>query len=244
MQCINPASNGSIYAGWSTSFQPPGGSNFSLSANTNNQSNASLDPQEGSNIEIGTKWDLFENRVAATAAIYRSQNKKELVSDGATPPTYSQIGKRRVDGIELGLVGMITPQLNISTGLSYMDSKIVRGAPANQGGIIVFSPKLTFSSWLTYKLPGGVTIGGGARYVDTAARSSNVTQPLTTNLWTMPDYWVADAMASYEVNKNLSLQLNINNVFNKKYIARINSGGSRYQPGVERNALLTANLKF
>lgn len=60
----------------------------------------------------------------------------------------------------------------------------------------------------------------------------------------MPDYWVADAMASYEVNKNLSLQLNINNVFNKKYIARINSGGSRYQPGVERNALLTANLKF
>jgi catecholate siderophore receptor len=239
-----PASNGSIYAGWSTSFQPPGGSNFSLSANTNNQSNASLDPQEGSNIEIGTKWDLFENRVAATAAIYRSQNKKELVSDGATPPTYSQIGKRRVDGIELGLVGMITPQLNISTGLSYMDSKIVRGAPANQGGIIVFSPKLTFSSWLTYKLPGGVTIGGGARYVDTAARSSNVTQPLTTNLWTMPDYWVADAMASYEVNKNLSLQLNINNVFNKKYIARINSGGSRYQPGVERNALLTANLKF
>lgn len=239
-----PASNGSIYAGWSTSFQPPGGSNFALSANTNNQSNASLDPQEGSNIEIGTKWDLFENRVAATAAIYRSQNKKELISDGATPPTYSQIGKRRVDGIELGLVGMITPQLNVSTGLSYMDSKIVRGAPANQGGVIVFSPKLTFSSWLTYKLPSGVTIGGGARYVDTAARSSNVTQPLTTNLWTIPDYWVADAMASYDINKSLSLQLNINNVFNKKYISRINSGGSRYQPGVERNALLTANLKF
>lgn len=240
---FKPASNGSIYAGWSTSFQPPGGANFELSTNSNNQASSNLDPQEGSNIEIGTKWDLFDNRVSATAAIYRSQNKKELISDGATPPSYSQLGKRRVDGVELGLVGMITPNLNITTGLAYMDSKIVRGTPANEGGVIVFSPKLTFTSWLTYKLPNGVTIGGGARYVDTAARSSNVTQA-PTNLWTMPDYWVGNAMASYDVNKNFSLQLNINNVFNKKYISRINSGGSRYQPGAERNALLTANLKF
>ncbi len=241
---FKPASNGSIYAGWSTSFQPPGGANFSLSTNADtNQAGSNLDPQEGSNIEIGTKWDLFDNRVSATAAIYRSQNKKELISDGATPPSYSQLGKRRVDGVELGLVGMITPNLNLTTGLAYMDSKIVRGTPANEGGVIVFSPKLTFTSWLTYKLPNGVTIGGGARYVDTAARSSNVTQA-PTNLWTMPDYWVGNAMASYDVNKNLSLQLNINNVFNKKYISRINSGGSRYQPGPERNALLTANLKF
>lgn len=240
---FKPASNGSIYAGWSTSFQPPGGSNFALSANANNQSNANLDPQEGTNLELGTKWDLFDNRVSATAAIYRSENKKELISDGAVIPTYSQLGKRRVDGVELGLVGMITPNLNISTGLAYMDSKIVRGTRNNEGGVIVFSPKMTFTSWLTYKLPNGLTIGGGARYVDTAARSSNVNQA-STNLSTMPDYWVANAMTSYEVNKNLSLQLNVNNVFNKKYIARINSGGSRYQPGIERNALLTANLKF
>lgn len=241
---FKPASNGSIYAGWSTSFQPPGGANFALSTNADtNQAGSNLDPQEGSNIEIGTKWDLFDNRVSATAAIYRSQNKKELISDGATPPSYSQLGKRRVDGVELGLVGMITPNLNITTGLAYMDSKIVRGTPTNEGGVIVFSPKLTFTSWLTYKLPNGVTVGGGARYVDTAARSSNVSQT-PTNLWTMPDYWVGNAMASYDVNKNLSLQLNINNVFNKKYISRINSGGSRYQPGPERNALLTANLKF
>jgi catecholate siderophore receptor len=241
---FKPATNGSIYAGWSVSYQPPGGANNGLSSSGTNQANASFDPQKGMNVELGTKWELFDNRVSATAAIYRSENSNELVSDGAANPTFTQIGKRRVDGVELGLVGLITPNLNISTGLAYMDSKIIKGTTANQGGVIVFSPKVTFTSWLTYKLPmvPGLTVGGGARYIDTAARSSNATVP--TNLLTIPDYWVADAMVSYDVTKNLSLQLNINNMFDKNYISSLNNGGSRYRPGEERNALLTANLKF
>lgn len=238
-----PASNGSIYAGVSNSFQPPGGNNFSLNADPTNANSPTLDPQEGSNVEIGTKWDLFDNRVSATAAIYRAENKKELISDGGSPAVFSQIGKRRVDGIELGLVGQITPRFNVSTGLAYMDSKIVKGTEANQGGVIVFSPKVTFTSWATYKLENGITIGGGARYVDTAARSSNVTTP-TSGLLKMPDYWVADAMASYDVTKNLSLQLNVYNLFDKEYITSLNNSGARYIPGQERNVLLTANLKF
>src|SRR5690606_25165773 len=107
------------------------------------------------------------------------------------------------------------------------------------GSVIVFSPKVTFTSWLTYKLPSvpGLTIGGGARYVDTVARSSNVNAS-TTNVVAVPDYWVVDAMVSYDVTKNLSLQLNIYNLFDKEFIASVNNGGSRYIPGQERNALL------
>jgi catecholate siderophore receptor len=245
-----PAANGSIYAGWSTSYQPPGGANNGLSATTTNangvQGSASSEPQKGTNVEIGTKWDLFDNRVSATAAIYRSENSNEVVSDGGSPAVFSQIGKRRVDGIELGLVGQITPRLNVSTGLSYMDSEILQGTVSNSGasstgGVIVFTPKVTFTSWLTYKMQNGVTIGGGARYVDTAARSSSAT---TTNLLNIPSYWVADAMVAYDVTKNLSLQLNIYNLFDKKYYTALNNGGSRYYPGQERNALLTANLRF
>ncbi|HEX2605109.1 MAG TPA: TonB-dependent receptor, partial [Oxalicibacterium sp.] len=217
-----------------------------LSPSSTNQASPNLEPQKGTNVEIGTKWDLFDNRVSATAAIYRSENSNELVSDGGSPANFTQIGKRRVDGIELGLVGQITPRLNISTGLSYMDSKILQGTVNNSGanstgGVIVFTPKVTFTSWLTYKLQNGVTIGGGARYVDTAARSSAAT---TSNLLNIPSYWVADAMASYDVTKNLSLQLNIYNLFDKTYYTALNNGGSRYYPGQERNALLTANLRF
>lgn len=241
---FKPASNGSIYVTYATSAQPPGGANFSLSTSTTNQANASLDPQEGSNLEIGTKWDLFDSKLAVTAAVYRAQNKNELILVSTSPDTYAQVGKRQVDGVELGVVGQLTPALNLSAGLAYMDAEIKRGTTATQGNVIVFSPKVTFTSWLTYKLPAGVTVGGGVRYVDTAGRSSNNVTATTFNLMEMPDYWVADAYVAYEVSKNLSLQLNVNNLADKEYMNSLNNGGSRYRPGEARNALLTANLKF
>ena len=238
-----PAKNGSVYVTYSDSKNPPGGTNFALSTQANSSAQAGLQPQEGTNIEFGTKWDLLGGDLLATAAVYRSENKNELVSDGATVPTYAQVGKRRVQGVELGLVGNVTKDLSVSVGYSNMDSKIVHGAPAQQGGVIVFSPKNTFTSWVTYKLPLGITVGGGMRYADTSARSSNTAAP-TSNLLTAPSYWVGDAMASYDITKNWQVQLNVYNLFDRKYMASLNNGGSRYQPGAERNGLVSINAKF
>jgi catecholate siderophore receptor len=246
---VKPTQNSSVYVSTSVSKQPPGGNNFSLVAQGNgnpNQNNPGMEPQEGRNIELGTKWDLLGGRLALTGAIYRSENRNELVSDGALNPTFAQIGKRRVDGVELGAVGQLTPALNLSAGFSYMDSEILQGSNTatntTTGGVIVFTPKIAFTSWLSYKLPVGLTVAGGARYVDSTVRNSNLVAG--NGLTTTQDYWVADAMFGYEINKNLSLQLNINNLFDKEYVASINSGGSRYRPGEARSALLTANLTF
>ena len=240
---FKPARNGSVYVTYSDSKNPPGGSNFALSSQANSAAQAGLDPQEGTNIEFGTKWDLLGGDLLATAAIYRSENKNELVSDGAAVPTYSQVGKRRVQGVELGLVGNVTKDLSVSVGYSNMDSKIVHGAPTQQGGVIVFSPKNTFTSWVAYKLPLGITVGGGMRYADTSARSSNIAAP-TSNLLQAPAYWVGDAMASYDVTKNWQVQVNVYNLFDRKYMQSLNNGGSRYTPGQERNGLVSVNAKF
>ncbi len=240
---FKPAKNGSVYATYSDSRQPPGGTNFALSSQASSQAQPNLKPQEGSNIELGTKWDLLGGDLLATGAIYRSENRNELVSDGAAVPTYSAVGKRRVQGVELGLVGSVTPDLSVSVGYSHMDSRILRAAPAGQGGVLVFSPKNTFTSWLTYKLPLGFTVGGGMRYADTSARSSNTAAP-TSNLLQAPSYWVDDAMASYDITKNWQLQLNVYNLFDKKYMQSLNNGGSRYTPGAERNGLVSLNAKF
>ena len=238
-----PAHNGSVYVTYSDSRQPPGGTNLALSNQASSSSRADFKPQEGSNIEAGTKWDLLGGDLLATAAVYRSENKNEPVSDGAAVPTYSQIGKRRVQGVELGLVGNVTKDLSVSAGYSHMDSKILVAAVASQGGVLTFSPKNTFTSWVTYKLPAGFSVGGGMRYADNSARSSAVTAP-TNYLLTAPSYWVGDAMASYDINKNWQVQLNVYNLFDKKYMQSLNNGGSRYQPGAERNGLVSVNAKF
>jgi catecholate siderophore receptor len=240
---FKPAPNGSVYLTYSDSKQPPGGTNFALSNQANSQAQPSLKPQEGSNVELGTKWDLLGGDLLATAAVYRSENRNELVGDGAAVQTYSQVGKRRVQGVELALVGNLTQALSLSVGYANMASKILRAAPATQGGVIVFSPRNTFTSWLSYKLPLGITVGGGMRYADTSARSSAVVAP-TNYLLTAPSYWVGDAMASYDVSRNLQLQVNVYNLFDRHYIQSLNNGGSRYTPGQERNGLVSLNMTF
>jgi len=81
---FKPATNGSVYASYATSYTPPGSANFTLSATANNQNNSALDPQKTDNVEIGTKWDLLNNQLNATAAIFRTENDKQTSFDDIT----------------------------------------------------------------------------------------------------------------------------------------------------------------
>ena len=57
-------------------------------------------------------------------------------------------------------------------------------------------------------------------------------------------YTVADALLAYKVSKNVSLQLNVYNLFDKSYVNSLNNGGSRFTLGLERSAQLSANIAF
>lgn len=239
-----PVSNGSIYAAYATSAKPPG-SDFALSGTATNINSPNLDPQKAETFEIGTKWDVLSNHLALTGALFRTTNKNELARVDSFGTT-EQYGKTRVEGIELGAVGQITPAWQLIAGIASTDSKILEGSSATQTNAqIRYSPKLTATLWTTYKLPMGLTIGGGARYVDTQMRSTtNVAATATTFFPEVPSYTVFDALLGYEVNKNVSIQLNIYNLTDKFYLARVNNAGNRLVLGAPRSALLTANFKF
>ena len=243
-----PVANGSIYLSHATSQQPPGGANFTFSANANNQNNPALDPTEGSNLELGAKWEFRDGALAVTGALYDSTNKDEIAQDPVDPTQFVQIGERNVKGVELGIVGKLTDAWELSAGVSKMDTEVERGL-ANQAGLpITWSPEFTFTSWTTYHLPFGLSIGGGVRYVDSVIRpvsSNNVPPPPNqTNMRTAPDYWVVDMMASYAINDNVTLQLNGYNLTDELYVATLNNSGARYSPGAPRSALLTVNFSF
>lgn len=237
-----PTESSSLYASYATSKQPPGGSNFALSNNANSAGNVDYDPQETKTAEIGGKWDVIDNRLALTAAIYRTNVSNEVEED-ALSGEYFQTGKKRVQGIELGVVGNITPQWAISAGYTTMDTKITSGELDNADGSsgLSYTPKQAFTSWTTYRLTDVLTIGGGARFVDQLKKPSDgaTDVPQYAN-----SYWVYDAMASYKLSKNAELQLNVYNLADKDYVASINKSGYRYTPSVERSARLTLNVKF
>jgi len=138
--------------------------------------------------------------------------------------------------------------LNASAAL--MNAKVSEGttnssATSNQNNAAMsFSPKKTMSLWSTYQLPAGFTIGGGVRYVDTMARTASTTINGATNTPYAQSYWIADAMAAYQIDKNASIQLNLYNLNNARYTASLNNSGTRYIPGVERSAKLSLNLAY
>lgn len=247
-----PVSNGSIYAATANSYLPPGGSNFSLSATPVGVNSAGFKPQQTRSVEVGTKWDLLNKRLSVSAAAYRTTAKNELALDDQNGNATVPGGDREIKGIELGAVGQLTDNWQVSAGIATMDTKIKAGSvrentnPSTSatGVGTRWSPDLTATLWTTYNL-GKWTFGGGARYMSEQKRIVDPTIDLSEqNMPAIPSYAVYDAMISYRVDKNVTLRLNVYNLTDKFYINTLNNAGGRATLGLPRSATLTAQFQF
>jgi catecholate siderophore receptor len=237
-----PAENGSIYANYAISQQPPGGGSLELSASANNANNPVFDPQEARTAEIGTKWNLFGDGLLLTAALYDTRVLNEIVQD-PVDAKYYQTGEKRVRGVELTAAGNLTDAWSLSAGFTTMDTEVVEGPSMAADGStgLTYTPRSAFTAWTTYRVGKAFTLGGGARYSGGLHRGTDgaVGTPKYTE-----SYWVFDAVASYAFSERLSLRLNLDNLFDKDYVAAINKSGYRYTPGAPRSAMLTASYRF
>ncbi|NNH37737.1 TonB-dependent receptor [Acinetobacter terrae] len=241
---FKPVENGSIYASYATSANPVG-----VDAGDGSEgigaSYSNLDPEESRTFEIGTKWDLFQDRLNLTAAIFRTEKQNARVQ--LTPTTYSNIGESKVDGIELGLNGKITDKWDISAGYTYLDSEATKNGVSCRGATCtdqtVFNgnqlpnvPKNSATLWTTYAVTPALTLGAGAVAMDKVYGD-------LANTKYVPGYVRYDAMARYNVNKNVDLQLNVNNLSDERYFTK--AYASHYATEAEgRSAVLSLNFKY
>ncbi|WP_109124790.1 catecholate siderophore receptor Fiu [Dyella sp. C11] len=237
-----PVPYGSFYVNYAVSAEPPGGNTLTLSSSTNSLDNPNLEPERARTYEIGTKWELMDEKLLLTGALYQTTVSNDLVQDPVTL-LYYQIGKKRVQGVELSAVGKITENWAVSAGFTTMNASVLSGTAVAEDGSsdLAYTPKKAFTSWTSYLLPFNLTIGGGARYNGEMQRGTD--SAIGTPAYTKA-YWVFDAFASYPINKNFDLRLNLYNLFDKDYVAAINKSGYRYTPGTPRSAMITANVRF
>lgn len=235
-----PVDNGSVYISRATTQLPPGGANFTLSATTTNANNPDMEPQKSTTDEVGTKWDLLNNKLSLTTAIYKTtvENETMTEADGST----TQNGEKEVKGIELGAVGEITDKWNVMAGIAKMNTEYTKATSSNEGVSLRFSPEHTATLWSTYKFTPAFNVGAGARYMGT--QSVGTTNNSTPVISKIEEYIVYDAMASYKYNKNITYQLNVYNLTDEEYVANMNNNGQRYTPGSPRSGLLTLAYKF
>ncbi|MCE0524216.1 MAG: TonB-dependent siderophore receptor [Methylacidiphilales bacterium] len=233
-----PVPYGSFYAGYGTSFNPSiqgtsdGASNDALAANT-----ANLPPEEDISYEIGTKWDLLDEKLSLTAALFRTDKTNARVVDPTEPGTvYELAGKQRVQGVEFDVAGSLTHDWKIFGGYVYMPSDVLSGPPSSYpGNTLPNTPVQSASLWTTYDLPCGFTVGTGGQFVDQR-------YALVNDVNSVPGYWTQQAMVAYKVSKNVDVQLNVYNLWDKEYIDLV--GAHQAVPGAGRTLVFTTSFKF
>jgi catecholate siderophore receptor len=253
---FKPTENGSLYANYAVQQQQPGtitggdgignANIFAPSTSASSNNNLDFDPQQIETIEVGSKWEFFDNRLLLTGALFQTEVTKEIEKDDNGG--YYQTGKKSVKGIELGAIGNINDYWKIIAGYTHQKTEIDNVTHVSSGSLtsadgsnnIPFTPSDAFTLWTTYTMDKW-SIGSGARYNGEMKKSKDGN---TVGPAVIPDYWVLDSMVSYQATPNIGVQLNINNLLDEDYIASINRGGLRYTAGAERNYRLTFNFKF
>lgn len=251
-----PAPNGSIYANYAISQSPAGdvatitaAQSMTLSAAANSANNPDMKPQEAATIELGTKWELLERKLLLSTALFRTDISNEVYVNPQDATDISQVGKKRVQGLELGLIGQVTDDWSVSAGYTKQQAKIIKGTPLSNdlSDDMPYAPTDTFTVWNTMRITPAFTFGGGLRNVSGMKKGleGSATSPTKNGTPELTEgYSVIDMMASYNVGKNLNFQLNLNNVTDEEYVARIQKSGWRYAPGEARGARLTMNYTF
>ncbi|MPS48159.1 TonB-dependent siderophore receptor [Methylobacillus sp.] len=245
-----PEEHGSIYASYATAKQPRG-----LASVVNSTSAASLRdaaaPIKSETAEIGTKWDVFNERLALTAAIFNTEVKNPGSDLDLTTGASSVIdGKLRVRGLELGATGAVNDKLSVFAGYTHLNSELVDqrtgNATTGEGGTLTNAPKNSASVFATYEVLPSLSISYGIRYMDkryiAPGRSGNENSNPELN-HEVPSYVVHNLTARYVMNRNIDWQLNIINLFDKHYFRQYNGRGFGI-PGEGLGAQLTMNYRF
>ena len=88
-----------------------------------------LAPERSRNIEIGAKWDVLQDQLSLTSALFQTEKTNARVSDGLGHTVSA--GKQRVRGVEFGFAGNLTPKWHVFGGYSYLNAITTDAGPGS-----------------------------------------------------------------------------------------------------------------
>ena len=250
--------HGNLYASYSTATNINGGES-DLGANcgygglcgTPEQA-AQADPEQVENLELGTKWSLFDEKLVANAALFRitKSDVHESVGDSYSTLGTLNTGENRVEGIEFGLSGDITDKLSIQASAAFMDSEILKSYNEDNIGLALsnFADE-SFYIQMRYQPSEKFAFGGDYSYQsemfggqpDTAAGFNAETGEYSI---VVPDYEVVNLFANYYYSESLTFRVNVGNLFDKEYWTAAYRSGSFMYIGDGRNITGTLSYEF
>ncbi|ELY5931170.1 ferric-rhodotorulic acid/ferric-coprogen receptor FhuE [Cronobacter turicensis] len=223
----------SAYASYTSIFQPSG---------QRDVNSEFLDPTTGKAYEAGLKADWFNTRLTASLAVFRIEQDNVAVNTGVIiPGSGGQTAYKSVDGtvskgVELELNGALTDNWQLTFGASRYIAEAGDGVAVNPD-----QPRTTMKLFTRYQLPSlpALTVGGGARWQTKTWQ--DIAGPNGDTRISQNGYTVVDLFTRYQATKNLAIQANLNNVFDKEYYDYLGTYGVY---GAPRNFSVTASYSF
>ncbi len=220
----------SVYTTSGTSFRPNTGTDID---------GKTFESERSVSIETGLKFESEDKKTGGTLSLYQIEKKNVLTKDPNDDLFSIAAGKVRSKGIEFDFNGKITDNIKANFNYTYTDAKVVEDS-TYEGKELLNIPKHTSSVLLMWEdslsLNSSYGIGTGVTYVGRKAGNVN-------NDFYLPDYTTAKIVSYYKVNKDLNFSLNIDNLFDKEYIAS-SYDRSWLTVGNPRTATLSMTYKF
>jgi len=232
-------------AGETVSLYATYGENFRPLSGTDAQGRG-FEPNQSTSVEAGAKFSLAGGAIDANLALFRVEQENILVVDDPSAFTLAAAGRATSRGLELDLNGELARGLTLWASYAWVDAQTRNtfndanfGLPVPAGTRLLNVPEHTLSLQLVQALPlagRGVQLGGGLLHV--GRRSGEFTTGFE-----LPAYTLARAFVAVELNKALTLRLDIDNLFDAVYYT--NSFSALWvQPGTPRSARASLAVRF
>ncbi len=228
--------NLSAYASYTDIFQPQ---------NRKDLAGNILDPVVGKSYETGVKGEFLDGRVNASLAVFKLKQDKlaqeaGLVDRDGTGPLapeayYRAANGAKSDGFEFELSGELARGWNATAGYSQFKARDASGADINS-----VYPRKLFRVFTTYRLD-ALTVGGGVNWESRTYTLDPAAPAGTTGQIEQDSFALASLMARYEITRQLSAQVNVNNLFDKKHFGMFAAYGAITYAAPRS---ISANLKY
>lgn len=223
----------SLYASVSQSFLPRAGEQLASLT----PSNAVFEPERFRNVEMGAKWDVTPD-LMASAAVYRLERSNVAVTDPVDTTRAMLVDGQRSEGLELEVNGKVQAGWSIVGGYAWQKAVLTatQSSTALAGATVAHVPRHSLSLWNRYDFSPvwGAALGVIARSAVYASVQNTVA---------LPGFTRVDGAVYFKRQGKFQLQLNLENLLNKKYYASAHSNDN-IAPGSPRAVRMTALWRF
>lgn len=209
----------STYASYTSIFQPQ---------NYRDRNGSYLSPVTGKNYETGLKADWFNGRLTATFAVFRIEQDNAGQADtghfvnGTSEQAYYASKGAVSKGAELELNGAVTDNLQLTFGASRY---VARDTSGRFNSHMPQTQLKFFSRYQVPTLP-ELTVGGGINWQNRTFQDGSGPQGDTRIF--QGSYPLVDLFARYQVTKQLAVQANVKNLFDRTYYSYLSNDAAVY----------------